>query len=68
MAPEVVARLYEELQKAYKAPEVVDRFKEVVLPPGNKPMTPAEYTKFVGDFATLWAGVSKSAGIQLELG
>jgi tripartite-type tricarboxylate transporter receptor subunit TctC len=68
MAPEVTARLYEELQKAYKAPEVVERFKEVVLLPGDKPMTPAEYTNFIGDFATLWAGVSKSAGIQLELG
>ena len=31
-------------------------------------MTPAEYTNFIGDFATLWAGVSKAAGIQLELG
>lgn len=31
-------------------------------------MTPAEYTAFVGNFATLWADVSKSAGISLELG
>ena len=68
LPPEIVARLYEELQKAYKAPEVVERFKEVVLLPEDKPMTPAEYARFVGDFATLWAGVSKSAGIQLELG
>ena len=68
MSPEVVARLYEELQKAYKAPEVIERFKEVVLLPGDKPMSPAEYTKFVGDFAALWAEVSKSAGISLELG
>jgi tripartite-type tricarboxylate transporter receptor subunit TctC len=68
MAPEVTARLYEELQKAYKAPEVVERFKDVVLLPGDKPVTPVEYTKFVGDFAALWAGVSKAAGIQLELG
>ena len=67
MSPEVVARLYDELQKAYKAPEVVERFKDVVLLPGD-PMSPAAYTKFVGDFATLWAGVSKSAGIELELG
>ena len=58
-----MTRLYDELQKAYKAPEVVERFKEVVLLPGDKPMTPAEYTKFVGDFATLWAEVSKAAGI-----
>ena len=50
------------------APEVVERFKEVVLLPGDKPMTPAEYTAFVGEFSTLWAGVSKSAGIELELG
>jgi tripartite-type tricarboxylate transporter receptor subunit TctC len=68
MAPEVVARLYEELQTAYKAPEVVERFKEVVLLPEAKPMSPAEYTKFVGDFATIWAEVSKTAGISLELG
>ena len=68
MSPEIVAKLYEELQKAYKAPEVVERFKEVVLLPGDKPMTPPEYTAFVGEFATLWAGVSKAAGIQLELG
>jgi tripartite-type tricarboxylate transporter receptor subunit TctC len=68
MAPEVVARLYDELQKAYKAPEVVERFKEVVLLPEAKPMSPAEYTKFVADFAAIWAEVSKSAGIQLELG
>ena len=51
-----------------RAPDVVERFKEVVLLPGDKPMSPAEYTKFIGDFATLWAGVSKSAGIELELG
>jgi tripartite-type tricarboxylate transporter receptor subunit TctC len=68
MAPEIVTRLYDELQKAYKAPEVVERFKEVVLLPEAKPMSPAEYTKFVGDFAAIWAAVSKSAGIQLELG
>jgi len=68
LAPEVVARLYDELQKAYKAPEVVERFKEVVLLPEAKPMSPAEYTKFVADFAAIWAEVSKSAGIQLELG
>jgi tripartite-type tricarboxylate transporter receptor subunit TctC len=68
MSPEIVARLYEELQKAYKAPEVVERFKEVVLLPEAKPMTPAEYAKFVGDFAATWAAVSKTAGISLELG
>jgi tripartite-type tricarboxylate transporter receptor subunit TctC len=68
MAPEVVARLYEELQKAYKAPEVVERFKEVVLLPEDKPMTPAQYTRFIADFAATWAEVSKSAGISLELG
>ena len=39
-----------------------------MLLPGDKPMTPAEYTNFIGDFATLWAGVSKAAGVQLELG
>ena len=44
------------------------RFEEVVLLPGNKPMAPAEYTAFVSEFATLGAGVSKSAGIELELG
>ena len=68
MAQEVVTRLYEELQKAYKAPEVVERFKEVVLLPGDKPMSPAEYAKFIAEFATLWAEVSKEAGVQLELG
>ena len=51
MAPDVVARLYEELQKAYKAPEVVERFKEVVLIPEDKPMSPVEYAKFIADFA-----------------
>jgi tripartite-type tricarboxylate transporter receptor subunit TctC len=68
MSPEVVARLYEELQKAYKAPEVVERFKEVVLLPGDKPLSPADYTKFIGEFAATWAAVSKNAGISLELG
>ena len=68
LAPEVVGRLYTELLKAYKEPDVVERFKEVVLLPEDKPMTPAEYTKFVGDFAAIWAKVSKSAGISLELG
>ena len=68
MAPEVVARLYDELQKAYKAPDVVERFKEVVLLPGDAPMSPADYTKFVGDFAEIWKKVSKTAGISLELG
>ncbi|MFO1079486.1 MAG: tripartite tricarboxylate transporter substrate binding protein [Reyranellaceae bacterium] len=68
LSPEIVGRLYVELQKAYQAPDVVERFKEVVLLPEDKPMTPAEYTRFVGDFAALWAEVSKSAGVQLELG
>lgn len=67
MAPEVVTRLYDELQKAYKAPDVMERFKEVVLLPGE-PMSPAAYTKFVGDFAEIWKKVSKTAGISLELG
>ena len=65
---EVVTKLYDELLKLYKAPDVVERFKEVVLLPEDKPMTSAQYTKFVGDFATIWAGVSKQAGISLELG
>ena len=68
LAPEVVTRLYAELQKAYAAPDVVERFKEVVLLPEDKPMTSTEYAKFVGDFATIWAKVSKTAGISLELG
>ena len=67
MAPEVVTRLYDELQKAYKAPDVMERFKEVVLLPGE-PMSPAAYTKFVGDFAEIWKKVSKTAGMSLELG
>ena len=68
MAPDVVARLYEELQKAYTAPDVVERFKEVVLIPEEKPMSPVEYAKFIADFAATWAAVSKKAGISLELG
>jgi len=48
--------------------QVVERVKEVVLQPGDKPIAPAEYTACVGEFATLWAGVSKSAGIEFELG
>jgi tripartite-type tricarboxylate transporter receptor subunit TctC len=68
LEPDVVARLYDELLKAYKAPDVVERFKEVVLLPEDKPMTPQEYAAFVGDFAKTWAEVSKSAGISLELG
>ena len=68
LAPEVVARMYEELLKAYKATDVQERFKEVVLLPEDKPMTPAEYAKFVGDFAAIWTKVSKDAGISLELG
>ena len=68
LAPEVVARLHAELLKAYQAPDVTERFKEVVLLPEDKPMTPAEYAKFVGDFAAIWSKVSKAAGISLELG
>ena len=68
LPPEVVTRLYDELLKLYKAPDVVERFKEVVLLPEDRPMTPAQYTKFVGDFAMIWTGVSKQAGISLELG
>jgi tripartite-type tricarboxylate transporter receptor subunit TctC len=68
LAPEVVTRMYDELQKAFKAPDVQERFKEVVLLPEDKPMTPAEYTRFVGDFAAIWTKVSKDAGISLELG
>ena len=68
LAPEVVARLHAELLKAYQAPDVTERFKEVVLLPEDKPMTPAEYAKFVGDFAAIWSKVSKDASISLELG
>jgi len=68
LAPEVVAKLYDELLKAYKATDVVERFKEVVLLPEDKPMTSVEYARFVGDFAAIWAQVSKQAGISLELG
>jgi len=68
LAPEVVTRMYDELLKAYKAPDVVERFKDVVLLPEDKPMTPPEYAKFVGDFAAIWTKVSKNAGISLELG
>ena len=68
LAPEVVARLHAELLKAYQAPDVTERFKEVVLLPEDKPMTPAEYARFVGDFAAIWSKVSKAAGISLELG
>src|SRR5438046_1052547 len=55
LAPAVVAKLYDELQKAYKVADVQERFKEVVLLPEDKPMTPVEYAKFVGDFAAIWA-------------
>ena len=68
LAPEVVAKLHAELLKAYQAPDVTERFKEVVLLPEDKPMTPAEYATFVGDFAAIWTKVSKEAGISLELG
>ena len=39
-----------------------------MLLPEDKPMTPVEYAKFVGDFAAIWTKVSKNAGISLELG
>jgi tripartite-type tricarboxylate transporter receptor subunit TctC len=68
LAPEVVARLHAALLEAYQAPDVVERFKDVVLLPEDKPMTPAEYARFVGDFAAIWTKVSKDAGISLELG
>ena len=68
LAPEIVTRLHDELVKLYKAPDVVERFKEVVLLPEDAPMSPAQYTKFVGDFAAVWTKVSKDAGISLELG
>ena len=68
LAPEIVAKLHDELLKIYKAPDVVERFKEVVLLPEDAPMSPTQYTKFVGDFAMVWTKVSKDAGISLELG
>jgi len=68
MAPEVVTRLFDELHKAFKAPEVMERFKEVVLLPTDKPMSSADYGKFIAEFAARWAAVSKGAGISLELG
>jgi hypothetical protein len=40
--------------------------KDVVLLPEEKPMSSADYAKFVGDFAAIWADVSKSANISLE--
>ena len=68
LAPEIVTRLHDELLKLYKAPDVVERFKDVVLLPEDTPMTPVQYAKFVGDFAMVWTKVSKDAGISLELG
>jgi tripartite-type tricarboxylate transporter receptor subunit TctC len=68
LPPEIVAKLHDELLKIYKAPDVVERFKEVVLLPEDTPMTPVQYAKFVGDFSAIWTGVSKQAGISLELG
>ena len=47
---------------------VVERFKEVVLIPEDRPMSPVEYAKFIADFAATWTAVSKKAGISLELG
>ena len=51
-----------------RRPTSSERFKDVVLLPEDKAMTPAEYAKFVGDFAAIWTKVSKGAGISLELG
>ena len=39
--------------------------RRVVLLPGDKPMTPPEYTKFVGDFATIRWGIQKTIGLEI---
>lgn len=60
--PAIVRRFNEEINKALKAPEVIDRLqKAYAFAEGG---TPEEFTKFLNDEGTRWTKLVKEAGIK----
>jgi len=60
--PAVVRRFNEEINKALKAPDVIDRLqKAYAFAEGG---TPEEFTKFLNDEGTRWTKLVKDAGIK----
>jgi tripartite-type tricarboxylate transporter receptor subunit TctC len=62
--PAVVQRFNEEINKALKAPEVVERLRKAyAFAEGG---TPEEFTKFLNDEGSRWTRLVKEAGIKAE--
>jgi len=58
----IVAKLNEAANKALKDPELLERFRTLVLEPGGG--TPAEMSAFIEEETRRWGDVIRAAGIQ----
>ena len=63
-SPEIVARLYADIARALKTPEIKAAFDNAGAEPGD--MTPAQFAAFFQDEYAKWAKVVKAAGIKGE--
>lgn len=61
----IVTRLYGEIQKAMRHPEVKKRQNAVGIEPGGS-ASPAEFATFIGEDTRRWARIIQAAGIRLE--
>jgi len=62
--PALVATIHDQIAKALRAPEVVQKFGELgATPAGN---SPEEFQKFIGDELRRWQQVVKAANIQAQ--
>jgi tripartite-type tricarboxylate transporter receptor subunit TctC len=62
--PALVATIHDQIAKALRAPEVVQKFGELgATPAGN---SPEEFQKFIGDELRRWQQVVKGANIQAQ--
>jgi tripartite-type tricarboxylate transporter receptor subunit TctC len=60
--PAIVRRFNEEINKALKAPDVIDRLQKAYA--FAESGTPEEFTKFLNDEGTRWTKLVKEAGIK----
>jgi tripartite-type tricarboxylate transporter receptor subunit TctC len=64
MAPELTARLHQELAAVIRGPKLTEYLERQGAVPSV--MAPAEFRKFVGSDIEKWAKVAKAAGIKAE--
>jgi tripartite-type tricarboxylate transporter receptor subunit TctC len=60
----IVSRFNEEMNKAVKSPDVIERFKKAYAFPESG--TPEEFTKFLADEGSRWGKLVKEANIKME--